>query len=201
MIQARVKKRLGDFQLDSEIADDKFICLTGKNGSGKTTLLNILAGILKPDEGFVRLDSEDVTKTPLDRRGITLVASDSYIPHLAVEKHLIWGAKARGIEVNRDRLNKIKESLGIASKGKVKDLSLGMRERVSIATALVSTPKLILIDEAFANIDDRERFIASFKEFTDNSNIDVIFTSQMIEDAKIADHQYRMDSGKSTKLF
>lgn len=201
MIEARVKKKFGTFLLDAEIADEKFICLTGKNGSGKSTLLNIVAGLLRPDEGDVKLNSKLITRLLPEKRNIVLVTPDSHIPHLEVEKHLLWGARVRGAPVSDDYLAQVKRDLGISYKGKLAKLSLGMKERVALATALLSKPELILVDEVFSNIDNRTEFVGAFRDLTNKAGIDTIFTTQYSGDSTLADHLYNLESGKSTKLF
>ncbi len=201
MIEARLKKRYGLFFLDAQISDEKFICLTGRNGSGKTTFLNIVAGVLRPDEGEVKLNSKLVTNLAPEKRNVVLVTPESYIPHLEVEKHLLWGAKLKGAHVNQDHLARVKSDLGINYKGKLAKLSLGMKERVALATALLSKPEAILVDEVFSNIDNRNEFVGAFRELASKSGIDTIFTTQYVEDSSLADHHYNLDSGKSSRVF
>ena len=201
MIQAEVKKKLGSFSLDANISDEHFICLTGKNGSGKTTLLNLIGGILTPDEGHITLNSKKITNLPIERRQVSIITPDSCIPHLDVDRHLVWGAEKKGLNVEHDYITEIKKNLGISFGGKVRKLSLGMRERVALATSLISKPELILVDEALSNIDNRRDFIDTFKNLAMEAKIDVIFTTQSPEDSSQADHHYRLDSGKSTRLF
>src|SRR5208337_2700682 len=152
MIDAAVKKKLGSFTLDANVSDEHFICLTGRNGSGKTTLLNLIGGILTPDEGHITLNSKTITNLPIERRQVSIITPDSCIPHLDVDRHLVWGAKNKGLNIEYDYITKIKTSLGIKFDGKVGKLSLGMRERVALATSLISKPELILVDEALSNI-------------------------------------------------
>jgi len=196
-----VKKKLGSFSLDANISDEHFICLTGKNGSGKTTLLNLIGGILNPDEGHITLNSKNITNLPIERRQVSIVTPDSCIPHLDVDRHLVWGAKIKGLKIEDDYVAEIKKSLGISFDGKVRKLSLGMRERVTLATSLISKPELILVDEALSNIDNHRDFIAAFRNLVAKAKIDVIFTTQYPEDSSQADHHYRLESGKSTRLF
>ena len=201
MLQVRASLKRGLFNLDAEINDSGFICLSGLNGSGKSTLLNVIAGVLKPDAGFVKTGSKDVTKLPMEQRGVVLVTPDSLIPNLEVDRHLVWGASARKVQIDGESITRTKEALGITYHGRVDRLSLGMRERVSLATALLSKPKAILVDEAFSNIDHREDFIRSFASLCKAETIDLMHTTQRSEDANLADHHYELVAGLTSKAF
>jgi molybdate/tungstate transport system ATP-binding protein len=201
MLEVHASLKRGLFALDAEIHDSGFICLSGLNGSGKSTMLNVIAGVLKPDEGYVRVDSKDVTKLPMEQRGVVLVNPDSFIPHLEADKHLAWGVSARKIQLDADTIGKTKLELGISYQGRVDKLSLGMRERVSLATALLSRPKAILVDEAFSNIDHREDFIRKFASLCKAESIDLVHTTQRTEDARLADHHYELTAGVSSRIF
>jgi molybdate/tungstate transport system ATP-binding protein len=199
VLDVRVSRVIGAFHLEAEIHDSGFICVSGLNGSGKTTLLNLIAGNMAPDTGYVRINSEDVTRLPVERRGVVLVTPESMIPHLDVDKHLAWGAKAKKSLTSADRTTRVREELGISYGGRVDKLSLGMRERVSLATALLSRPKVILVDEAFANIDHKEDFIQAFSGLCRETETDLVCTTQSEADAKLSDHHYTMVAGETTR--
>lgn len=201
MIEVKIKKRLGNFFLDSELKDENFICLVGKNGSGKSSLLNVIAGIHEPDEGYVKINSESITDVSPENKGVVLVTPDSCLPNFNVDRHLLWGARIRKKQVHEGMVSEVRKKLGINYHGKVSKLSLGMRERVSLATALLATPKVILVDEAFGNIDNRKEFIQAYREYASKSRIDVIFSTQHREDSNEADHLYEMNEGRSTRIF
>jgi molybdate/tungstate transport system ATP-binding protein len=201
MIEVKAKKRFGNFLLDAELKDEDFICLAGKNGSGKSTLLNIIAGIYKLDEGYVKINSESITNIDAEKKQIVLVTPDSCLPNFKIDNHLLWGAKIRKKRVEENTLSQVKKDFGINFQGKVSKLSLGMRERVSLATALLASPKVILVDEAFANIDNKTDFISIYHEYARKFVIDVIFSTQQSDDSKSADHLYQMDLGRVTRLF
>jgi len=201
MIDAKATKKRGDFTLSAELHDEGFICLSGPNGAGKSTFLNVLSGIIPLDEGHVKIGSRDVTFEPTEKRRIVLVTPDSCIPHLTVEKHLTWGARLKHIDPDTLRTSKIKTALGIIYSGRLSKLSLGMRERVALATAVISEPEVILVDEGFSNIDRRQEFISEYRRLCSESRLDVIFTTQFPDDAKLADHQYSMESGKTKRIF
>jgi len=202
MIEARVKRKLGDFMLDAELRDEGFVCIWGPNGAGKTTLLNVIAGLLSPDEGSIKVGSEDVTSYPLEKRGIVLVKQDSCIPHLTVEDHLGWGAKARGTRIDSAQIEKVRKDLGVTYSGRVGSLSTGMRERVSLATALMSGPKAILIDEVFSSISERGEFIVAYRRLARQARVDVLFTSQAGDILpESLDHSYSIRAGRTTREF
>ncbi|TRM75429.1 sugar ABC transporter ATP-binding protein [Sulfolobus sp. E5] len=202
MIEVNVRKKIQNFFLDVNFSEKGIIAITGKNGSGKSTLLNIISGVLPPDDGYVRVDGQDITRLPINKRNIVLVTPQSFIPNLPVKKHLIWGAKLRGMKIKGDEVKEVSKLLGIADlEKKVGQLSLGNKEKVSLATALIAKPKLILVNEAFSNITNREDFISIFKELCKRNGIQLIYVSQNVEDTKFSDHHYVMVNGSLHKVF
>ncbi len=201
MIEAAVRKRFAQFSLDATMSDGGFVCLKGKNGSGKTMFLRVLAGLTRPDGGYVKVGGREITGLPVERRGVVMVTPASCIPTLLVDAHLRWGARLKGVEIGEERLGVVKGRLGIDYDGRVGRLSLGMRERVSLATALLSSPAAILVDEAFSNLHDREGFISSYRELAMTSGVDVVFSTQDGADGRLAEHLYSMEEGRSTRRF
>ncbi|HXW36646.1 MAG TPA: ATP-binding cassette domain-containing protein [Nitrososphaerales archaeon] len=200
MIEAKVRKRLGNFQLDSEYKDSGFSLLSGPNGSGKTTFLSIIAGTLSPDEGFVKVGSVETTNLPIDKRKTVFVASGSYIPHLEVEKHLRWGAMVRKTRLEDSRVREVAESLGIHASGRVSELSLGTKGRVALATALLASPEVILVDEVFSGLDGRAGVLSAYVDLTKRARIDVIATSQDDAGFESVDHRYVISRGKTARV-
>jgi molybdate/tungstate transport system ATP-binding protein len=201
-IEAKVVKKLGNFYLNAQIKEQGIVCITGKNGSGKTTFLRSLAGFLNIDEGYVKINNVDVTKLSPEKRGTVIITPDSYIPGLKVKSHLVWGAKIRKIKYDINELEKYRDLLdGISLDEKVDKLSLGQRERVSILTAILAKPKVILIDEAFSNINDKEYFVERTIEIMRKNSIELIFTTQDINDSQFANSHLRMEDGKLLKIF
>jgi len=198
MIKAYLRKRLGDFVLDSRLEDSGIIAIVGRNGSGKTTFLKLISGILKPDFGYVILNNKDITNLPIEKRDVIYLAYDTYIPNLDVDKHLLWGVKNKSIKITEEELKDIKESFGINYKGKIKDLSLGMKIRVMLATAILARPKLILADEVFSNLSERDQLLKNTISKLKKYGIELIYTTQIVDDAKYAEKIYRMEEGKLT---
>jgi molybdate/tungstate transport system ATP-binding protein len=199
MIEASVRKKLGTFSLAADLNDGGFICLAGRNGSGKSCFMKAMAGQLPIEEGFVRVGGTDVTRLPIEKRGVVMVIPGSAIPHLKVDAHLRWGARLRKIPLDEERVAKVKADLGIDYGGRVRTLSLGMRERVSLATAILSSPRAILVDEAFSNLHEKEAFITAYRKLAGEAGIDVVFSTQDESDAKLADHLYVISEGKTQK--
>lgn len=196
MIEAEVEKHYPSFTLNSKFKDEGVISIIGKNGSGKTTFLKIIAGITKPDRGYVKIDGIDITNLPLNKRNVILVNQETYIPNLKIRKHLIWGTKLRKIKIDEKEVEEISKILGIPNEDKkVGELSLGNKERVALATALLARPKLILVDEAFSNINNKREFIKNYISLVRDFKIELIYVTQDIEDAKLSEKIYRMDNG------
>lgn len=195
MIEVRAEKTLGEFVLNAELKDEGAICLIGTNGSGKTTLLKLISGITNPDAGYIRVNSVDITRTPQEKREVVLVTPDSAIPNFDVERHLLFGAKLKKLSVKQDRVEEIKAGLGVQFSGRVSKLSLGMKERVALATAMIANPKAILVDEAFSNIDNKSEFIENYCKLATSAKIDVLYSTQHADDSAHADHVYRIERG------
>ncbi len=201
MIELSVRKKLGSFSLDASLNDAGFICLAGKNGSGKTSLLKVVGGFLSADEGQVKVNGREITRARVEKRGVVMITPNSFIPNLEVDAHILWGAKLKGTAVDTEKFAKMKDELGIDFRGPVGKLSMGMRERVALATALLSSPAVILVDEAFSSLHGREQFITSYRRLASGSGIDVIFSTQDDSDGRLAGHLYLMEEGKANRRF
>jgi ABC-type multidrug transport system ATPase subunit len=172
----------------------------GKNGSGKTTLINTLAGFYEVDSGSIVVNGVDVTGLEVHRRGIVLVNHNSHLPNMEVDDHLVYGLKLKGLSTDRGRLELVKSSLGINYSGKVGKLSLGMKLRVALATALLSTPKAILVDEVFSSLHDSVKALEAYKRLSGEWGIDVLYTTQSADEGKVADKLYLIESGRTSLL-
>lgn len=203
MIEVDVRKSYGNFTLNAKFKASGIIGITGKNGSGKTTLLNIIAGIVKPDLGYVKVNSIDVTNLDISKRNIIFINQDSYIPTLKVMDHLLWGFKVRSMKVDKDKVNEVAKALGVPlndSDKKVAKLSLGNRIRVALATALLVKPSVVLVDEAFSNIDNKEEFMKAVFTICKREGIDLVFTTQDSHEVMLGNNSYKIEKGTLLEL-
>jgi molybdate transport system ATP-binding protein len=150
-VEANVRRRSG-FTLEASLScEAASLGIVGPSGSGKSTLLDVLAGV--ESGGRVVLDGDDVTKVPLHRRRVGYLAQDPLLfPHMNVRRNLEYAPGADGIE-------DVATALGILEllDRMPRHLSGGERRRVALARAIASHPRLLLLDEPFAGLDERRR--------------------------------------------
>lgn len=149
---------------DLSIGSGEEWLILGQSGCGKTTLLNLLSGLLKPESGSVELAGTNLSKLSgarLDKfRGkhIGVVFQQShFIASLTVLQNLLLAQKLAGVKRDRVYLKRLLEKLGLSDKVNrlPSRLSVGEQQRVSIARALATKPKLILADEPTSALDDK----------------------------------------------
>jgi lipopolysaccharide export system ATP-binding protein len=139
----------------------EIVGLLGPNGAGKTTTFNMVVGVVRPDEGRVLLEGNDITRLPMHqraRRGVGYLTQEpSVFRKLTVEQNIlaILETCKLGREERRLRLKYLLDELDLAglAASKAYQLSGGEKRRLEITRALVTSPKLMLMDEPFAGID------------------------------------------------
>ena len=151
--------------IDVQATAGSMLAILGNNGAGKSTLLNVLAGIVRPSEGSVRVDGRDVAS--LSRRDvarrIALVAQQQRIPHLSVYDQVLLGRKPHvsWSLYDRDRrvVSTMIERLGLErfAARYLDELSGGERQKVFIARALAQEPKVLLLDEPTSALDPKNQ--------------------------------------------
>lgn len=148
---------------DLSFDEESQALIIGKSGCGKTTLLHLLAGLLKPTTGSIKINTTDLTQvsgSKLDKfRGqeIGIVFQTShFIDSLSVKENLYLAQTLAGNPKDLTKIKDLLTELGVLEKlsAKTKELSQGQKQRVSIARALINSPKLILADEPTSALDD-----------------------------------------------
>ena len=154
-------KRFGDRavlrNVNARVEHGEALVVTGHNGSGKSTLLTVLAGLLRPDRGRVRIleDGREITRDER-RRALALVAPDlTLYPELTALENLEFFARVRGLPVDSRGHEALLERLGLPGRGRdsVGTYSSGMRVRLKYAVALQADPHVLLLDEPTAMLD------------------------------------------------
>jgi heme exporter protein A len=141
----------------AEVSTGEALVITGHNGSGKSTLLSIVAGLLRPDEGAVRVKRDGEALLPEDRRRyLSLVAPDlTLYPELTALENLEFFARVRSLRWDRAAGEALLARVGLDTRGDdlAGTFSSGMRIRVKYAVALQSNPAVLLLDEPTAMLD------------------------------------------------
>ncbi|MDD1686556.1 ATP-binding cassette domain-containing protein [Methanoregula sp.] len=166
MLEAAFTKKLRDFTMDLsfQVRDGEILALMGNNGSGKSTTLNIIAGLLVPDTGRVRLngtllsDHADGLSLPMEDRRIGYVFQNAAaFPHLSVSENIAYGLRARGLprtEIS-ERVGQLMDMMHLGDLADVRaaNLSGGQKQRTALARAIAIRPALLMMDEPFSSLD------------------------------------------------
>jgi len=194
MIEVDVALKVGTFSLDVAFENGQGVtALFGQSGSGKSLTLALIAGLMRPDRGYVRLDGEALVDTaqgifiPMHRRRIGLVFQEANLfPHLSVKQNLLfgrWFAPRRGREIDFDAVIEI---LGIEKllPRRPARLSGGEKQRVAIGRALLSCPKLLLFDEPLAALDMERKLeiLPLIERLRDEFTVPIVYVSHAIEE-------------------
>jgi lipopolysaccharide export system ATP-binding protein len=196
-------------EVSVHVAQGEIVGLLGPNGAGKTTSFYMMVGLIKPNEGRIFLDQEEITALPMyqrARKGIGYLAQEaSVFRKLTVEENILsvlemrdftsQQRKARVDELIEEfSLHKVRKNLGMS-------LSGGERRRTEIARALAVDPKFVLLDEPFAGVDpiaveEIQSIVARLK----NKNIGILITDHNVDETlSITDRAYLMVDGKLFK--
>ncbi len=193
--------------VDFEVYQGEVVGLLGPNGAGKTTSFRMTCGMIEPNAGKVRLGGIDVTHLPMYRRcrngGMGYLAQESSVfRKLSVQDNLLGVMEMLGINAkNRHaRCEALLAQFGIQKLRRVKAMSLsgGERRRLEIARALVSSPKIILLDEPFTGIDPVtiDSIQEIIRQLRDRGIAILITDHQVRETLQITDRSYVIDNGR-----
>lgn len=194
------------FSLD--VSDGELVCLLGPSGSGKSTVLRMIGGFEAPTAGRVAIDGQDITKLSPERRPTsTVFQSHALWSHMNVAANIGFGLKLRRLpraEV-RDRVDAVLDLVGLAGYGgrRTHQLSGGQQQRVALARALVLEPKILLLDEPFASLDQhlREHLREEVRDIQQRLKITALFVTHGQDEAlALADRIVVMRDGKIEQI-
>jgi putative spermidine/putrescine transport system ATP-binding protein len=205
-IFANRTRAVDSFSLD--VADGELVCLLGPSGSGKSTLLRMVGGFETPTSGLMTIDGEDITHVPPEKRPTGMVfQSHALWTHMNVGKNLAFGLKLRKVapeEIKR-RVEGVLDLVGLSGYGgrHVAQLSGGQQQRVALARSLVLEPKILLLDEPFASLDQhlRERLREEVRDIQQRLKITTLFVTHGQDEAlSMADRIVVMRDGKTEQI-
>ena len=189
MLLVDVSKQLDEFTVEAKFASEGRVTgLFGASGAGKTSLINMIAGLLRPDRGVIAIDDETLDDTSarlhvaVHRRRIGYVFQDSRLfPHLDVRKNLDYGRRMNHLAADETHWRRVTELLDI---GHLLDrrpgkLSGGEQQRVALGRALLSQPRLLLLDEPLGSLDEerKEEILPYLVRLRDEAGIPMVYVS------------------------
>jgi molybdate transport system ATP-binding protein len=212
MLSAQMQKQLGTFSMTAALQADagSTLVLVGESGAGKSTILNMLAGLLTPDDGRIVLDGEVLFDrsqrlvVPAFARPIGFVFQDyALFPHLSVFENVAFGIRAQHLSdsVARARTQAVLDQVGIAGLAARKPhaLSGGQRQRVALARALAVEPRLLLLDEPLAALDQQTRAQVRTelrRSLTALTCVTILVTHSPLEALLFGDHIAVLEDGR-----
>ncbi|MGI0525425.1 molybdenum ABC transporter ATP-binding protein [Rhizobium giardinii] len=208
-LEVAIRHRLGAFSVTAAFSADKGVtALFGRSGSGKTSLINIIAGLLRPEDGRlafngdVLVDSVARIFVPPHKRRFGYVFQEARLfPHLNVRRNLgygRWFARHAGEGADFDR---IVDLLGIGAllNRAPANLSGGEKQRVAIGRALLSSPRLLLMDEPLAALDEERKaeILPYLERLRDETAIPIVYVSHsVVEVARLANRVIVLENGR-----
>jgi molybdate transport system ATP-binding protein len=204
-----VTHRLGSFVLDAHfVSDGRLTAFFGSSGAGKTSLINIIAGIVRPDRGRIVLDDRILVDTdqnifvPKHRRRVGYVFQEGRLfPHLTVRQNLLFG---RWFTPGRERDIGFDQVLDLLGIGHLLDrrpgaLSGGEKQRIAIGRALLTSPRLLLLDEPLASLDDtrKDEILPFIERLRDEAEVPIVYVSHSLSEvARLATTVVMLGGGK-----
>ncbi|WP_026620659.1 molybdate transport system ATP-binding protein [Ensifer sp. WSM1721] len=208
-LEVEARHRIGSFTIDAAFGSDGGVtALFGRSGSGKTSLVNIIAGLLRADAGRIVLDGDviaDSTRgvfTPIHRRHFGYVFQEARLfPHLSVRRNLAYGRWFAGASESASEFSRIVEMLGIGHllDRRPSTLSGGERQRVAVGRALLASPRLLLMDEPLAALDEARKaeILPYLERLRDETRIPIVYVSHSVaEVARLAERVVVLDDGR-----
>lgn len=185
------------FEFNFDLNSNDIVGVIGKSGSGKSTLFNLLSGFLKPNDGSIFLNDNNITNLKPSARNISILFQDhNNFNHLTIFENIILGIDPdmKQTQANFKIVKNImkKVSLNIDLKKKVSDLSGGEQQRVSIARSLLRKKSILLLDEPFNSLDPglRKILYEDVRKMSIDNQLMTLVSSHLIEELKSVTDQF-----------
>lgn len=209
MLSVDLEYRRGSFELRARAdLDSRVTGICGPSGCGKSTLLSLVAGLLRPDRGRLVLDGDVLVDTftgvfvPAWQRHCALVFQDGQLfPHLTTRQNLLYGYSRRRPPERRFELSEVVELLEIGGllDRRPTQLSGGERQRVALGRVLLYSPRVLLLDEPLASLDERlkQQILPFLSRVRDETGIPMLYVSHVNTEVDfLADRTLRMEAGR-----
>ena len=210
MLEVFVQKQLGGFALNVELACETsgIVALFGRSGAGKTTLVNLMAGLIRPDHGRIAINGEALFDAatgcdlPPERRRLGYVFQEGRLfPHMNVRKNLTYGYRRVAPDDRRIGQAQIVALLGLENllDRRPADLSGGEKQRVALGRALLANPRLLLMDEPLAALDQprKDEILPFIERLRDELAIPIVYVSHAMDElVRLAETLVLMSDGR-----
>ena len=209
MISLLLRKQLKNSLLNISFSSEEtgITALYGRSGAGKTSLANMISGLLKPDEGFIRIEnqlifcSQKAIDLKPENRGIGYVFQEARLfPHMTVKDNLLFGTRFKRLESRPLSITEVVEVLGLTNllDRRPDSLSGGEAQRIQLGRAILSHPKILVMDEPLSSLDQtrKQEILPLIERLRDEFNIPILYiTHSMEEIIRLADRLLIIEDG------
>ena len=213
LIDLQVRHDIGAFRLDVTLRSDaRLTALFGRSGAGKTSLINAIGGLIRPEQGRIAINGEVLVDTeigvfvPKERRRIGYVFQDARLfPHLSVRQNLLYGRWFARHESGGMGIDQVIALLGLEMllQRRPQGLSGGEKQRVAIGRALLARPRLLLMDEPLASLDEARKaeILPVLERLRDESDTPILYVSHAVREVvRLAGTCALMDQGRAVAV-